>query len=58
MQIAPHYSGKDREQDADHEGNAPAPGPQFFGRQEYLLQQQQHNDGGELAADQGDVLKA
>jgi hypothetical protein len=33
-------------------------GLQFLRRQEHLLQQQQHDDGRELAADQRDILKA
>ncbi len=58
MELAPHHSSENRKQCADHEWNPPAPGLQLFRRQKYLLQQQQHDDRGELAADQGDVLEA
>ncbi|MHC2257627.1 hypothetical protein ACVILK_007319 [Bradyrhizobium embrapense] len=58
VQAAPHHRREDREQGADHERNPPAPGLQLVRGQEHLLQQQQHDDRGELAADQGDVLEA
>ncbi|MND99695.1 hypothetical protein D3C80_920860 [compost metagenome] len=39
-----------------HEGNAPAPGPQFIFSQQ-LLQDHHDQDRQQLAADQGDVLE-
>ena len=58
MQVAAHDKANDRQQCADGEGNAPAPDPELVSRQEYLLQEQQHQDGAELSADQCHVLEA
>ena len=58
MQLPSHHRGKNREPGADHEWNPPAPFLQLLRRQKDFLQQQQHDDRGELPADQGDVLKA
>jgi hypothetical protein len=58
LEVAPHDGCDDRQQGADHERNPPTPVFQFLRREKHFLQEQQHDDRGELAADQGDVLKA
>lgn len=56
--VAPHEGGHDGQQRADHEGDAPAPIHQLLVSQEHVLQQQQHQDRAELAADQRHILEA
>ena len=58
MQVAPHDQRDDRQQRADDERDAPAPGLQLLGGEEHLLQEQQDQDGAQLAADQRHVLEA
>ncbi len=58
VQAASHDRGDDRQRRPDDERDAPAPGAQLLGGEKDLLQQEQHNDGAELPADQGDVLEA
>ena len=57
-QSAAHDGGENGQKTADREGNAPAPIPQLLGRQQPLLEDEQHEDGAELAADQRDILEA
>ena len=58
LQVATHDSGEDGQKTADRKRNAPAPIPQLLGREQPLLQDEQHQDGAELSADQRDVLEA
>jgi hypothetical protein len=58
VKIASHQQGDNRQQRADDERNPPSPGPQLFRRQKHLLEQQQHQDRAQLAADQRHVLEA
>jgi hypothetical protein len=58
VQVAPHHERHDRQHRADDERDAPPPRAQLLGGQEHLLQEQQHEDRAQLAADQRHVLKA
>jgi hypothetical protein len=58
MQIASHHQRDSGEQRANEKRNAPAPLPYLLGAQENLLQEQQHEQCADLAANQGHILKA
>ncbi len=58
VHVAAHEIDDDGEPGADRERNAPAPGLELLRRQQQLLQDEQHQHGEELAADQRHVLEA
>ncbi len=58
LQVLPHHRGDDGEAGTDDEGDAPAPGADLIVGQEHPLEQQQHDQRAQLAADERDVLEA
>ena len=58
VEIAAHDEGEQRQRRADDERNAPAEGAQLLAGQEHVLQRQQHDERGELPADQRHIEKA
>ena len=58
VQVPPHEQCGAGQQGADAERDSPTPGSELRGRQQQLLEHQQHEDGAQLSADERHVLEA